>query len=53
MIKKLLREALAFGARIDEIDWEDTFSDVSTSTLESEKNNINSELSSENDFIID
>lgn len=28
MLKKLLREALAFKSQIDEIDWEDTFSDV-------------------------
>lgn len=28
MVKKLLKEALAFKAQIDEIDWSDTFSDV-------------------------
>jgi hypothetical protein len=28
MIKKILREALAFSANINEIDWEKTFSDV-------------------------
>jgi hypothetical protein len=28
MIRKLLREAIAFGVQINEIDWEDTFSDV-------------------------
>ena len=37
MIKKLLREALAFGARIDEIDWEDTFSDVKKVCVSPEK----------------
>jgi hypothetical protein len=28
MLKQILREALAFKAQIDEIDWENTFSDV-------------------------
>jgi hypothetical protein len=28
MIKRLVREALAFKAQLDEVDWEDTFSDV-------------------------
>lgn len=34
MLKKLLREALAFKAQIDEIDWADTFSDVQQSCIE-------------------
>jgi len=34
MLKKLLREALAFKAQIDEIDWEDTFSDVKQSCID-------------------
>lgn len=34
MIKKLVREALAFKARIDEVDWENTFSDVKRSCVD-------------------
>ena len=33
MIKKLLKEALAFKAQIDEVDWENTFSDVKKSCI--------------------
>ena len=36
MIKKLLREALAFKGQIDEIDWSDTFSDVKKTCLDPE-----------------
>ena len=28
MLRKLLREALAFKGQLDEIDWDNTFSDV-------------------------
>jgi hypothetical protein len=34
MLKRILREALAFKAQIDEIDWADTFSDVKQSCIE-------------------
>lgn len=34
MIKKLLREELAFRGQIDEIDWENTFSDVKKTCVE-------------------
>jgi len=34
MIKKLLREALAFKAQLDEIDWQDTFSDVKKTCID-------------------
>lgn len=33
MLKQILREALAFKAQIDEIDWSDTFSDVKQSCI--------------------
>ena len=33
MLRKLLREALAFKGRIDEIDWADTFADVKESCI--------------------
>jgi len=34
MLKKMLREALAFKALISEIEWSDTFSDVKQSCID-------------------
>lgn len=34
MLKKILREALAFKGQIDEIDWADTFADVKQSCID-------------------
>ena len=34
MLKKLIREALAFKGQIDEIDWGDTFADVKQSCID-------------------
>jgi hypothetical protein len=37
MLKKLVREALAFKGQIDEIDWADTFSDVKQNCIDPKK----------------
>lgn len=37
MLKKILREALAFKAQISEVDWSSTFSDVKQSCIDPEK----------------
>ena len=37
MLRKLIREALAFKGRIDEIDWEETFSDVKQNCIDPKK----------------
>jgi len=37
MLRKLLREALAFKGQIDEIDWADTFSDITPTCTDAKK----------------
>jgi hypothetical protein len=37
MLKRILREALAFKGQIDEIDWADTFSDVKQNCIDPKK----------------